>query len=231
MAAGTGGPAPATGTGKTKKWWLIHAAAGVAAVALVVFGMKQCSDKDAERDEKELAKTELARAVCRLDSCVNLIGDAAQTIKGLQREVDSQTRVISSQNDSIIVLNDSIDVLNDSLTNVNEQLVDCRNSKPRPTKTNSGNRCPRQTKPVVRQSKNRRQATSNAVVVAQQTTPAAGASVNANVNANQNNGAIVVGNGNTVVVNSGATAAAVDTMRRVTRTRRIIVNCQVQRTY
>ncbi|MBQ5699773.1 MAG: hypothetical protein IIV74_00570 [Alphaproteobacteria bacterium] len=224
----------ATGTGKTKKWWLIHAAAGVAAMALVVFGMKQCSDKDAERDEKELAKTELARAVCRLDSCVNVIGDAAKTIKGLQREVDSQTRIISSQNDSIamqndsiVVLNDSIVVLNDSLTNVNAQLADCRNSKPRPTKT----RCPRQTKPAVRQSGNRRQGTSNAVVVAQQTTPAAGAAVNANVNANQNNGAIVVGNGNNVVVNSGATAAAVDTMRRVTRTRRIIVNCQVQRTY
>lgn len=227
MATGTGGPAPATGTGKTKKWWIIHVAAGVAAVALVVFGMKQCSDKDAERDEKELAKTELARAVQKLDSCANVIDEAVQTVNQLNNKTQSQLRVINEQCDSIIVLNDSIDVLNDSLTNVNAQLVDCRNSKPRPTKTRSS----RQTRPAIRQPGDRRQGTSNAVVVAQQTTPAAGASVNANVNANQNNGAIVVGNGNTVVVNSGATAAAVDTMRRVTRTRRIIVNCQVQRTY
>lgn len=227
MATGTGGPAPATGTGKTKKWWIIHVAAGVAAVALVVFGMKQCSDKDAERDEKESVKYELARAAQKLDSCVNVIDEAARTVNQLNNKTQSQSRLINEQCDSIIVLNDSIDVLNDSLTNVNAQLADCRNSKPRPTKT----RCPRQTRPAVRQPGNRRQGTSNAVVVAQQPTPAAGAAVNANVNADQNNGAIVVGNGNNVVVNSGATAAVVDTMRRVTRTRRIVINCQVQRTY
>ena len=46
----------------TKSWWIVHVAAGVAAVALVAFGMTQCSGKNDARDEVAAARQEVVKA-------------------------------------------------------------------------------------------------------------------------------------------------------------------------
>ena len=49
-------------TGRSKKWWMIHTAAGIVTVALITIGITQCSGKLSERKEKEKYKLELDTA-------------------------------------------------------------------------------------------------------------------------------------------------------------------------
>lgn len=123
----TPNPAPAPVTGKTKKWWMIHVAAGVVMVALVAIGVTQCSGKKAERAEKEAKESELATANADADSLRNQVQEMYVQIGDLQSDNTAKSDTIAMQCDSIATLNDSLLI-------VNEELTDCRNSKRKPTK-------------------------------------------------------------------------------------------------
>ena len=254
MATGT--PAPTTGTGKTKKWWIIHVAAGVAAIALIAFGATQCSSKVSEREEKETKESELVRANDSLDSLRVAMGDARRMIGDL---VDDNR----AKSDTIRMQRDSIATLNDSLTVVNGKLIDCRNSKRKQVKP------AKPAKPTKTTTKTTKTTTKTAVVkrevvvpikpdtiilVQQPAAPRCGGVTNVELNQSQNNGAIVaggagcrtdirldngsvnngaivVGNGNSVIVNKPAVQAAVDTLNNITVKRTIYVKCTVEREY
>ena len=111
----------ATGTPAPKKWWIIHVAAGVAAVALVVFGATQCSGKKSERSEKEVKKSELVAANQTLDSLRVAMRKATIMIGGLSQDNSAKADTIRKQSDTIATLNDSLTVLNG-------KLKACRNS-------------------------------------------------------------------------------------------------------
>lgn len=213
-------PTPARGTGKTKKWWIIHVAAGVATVALIAFGMTQCSGKKAERAEKEAKKSELVAANETLDSLRSVMSDARKLI-------GRQTSEIHAKSDTIRMQRDSIATLNDSLAIVNGKLVDCRNSKRKPTK-------PAPVKPAPVAS-----VKPDTIIIVQQAPVNRGCAGETNISLNNsqnngaivaggnpgktdikldngsvNNGAIVVGDGNSVVVNTPAALIAADSLAR-----------------
>ena len=227
MATGT--PAPTTGTGKTKKWWIIHVAAGVAAIALVVFGATQCSGKKSERSEKEAKKSELVAANQTLDSLRVAMRDATNMIGGLSQDNRAKADTIRMQRDTIRTQRDSIATLNDSLTVVNGKLKDCRNSKrkpaQKPVQTVSAPVKPAPVKP------------DTIIIVQQPVRTGCGGATNVSLNNSQNNGAIVVGgaacktdikldnnsvnngaivvgDGNSVVVNTAAALIAADSLAR-----------------
>ena len=231
MATGT--PAPTTGTGKTKKWWIIHVAAGVAAVALVVFGATQCSGEKSERSEKEAKKSELVVAKQTLDSLSAAMraemSDAIKVIGGLKQDNLAKADTIRMQGDSIVRLNDS-------LTKVNDKLKACSKSK-RQTAQKSEQKA---TTPV-----NQVTAKPDTIIIVQQPvrTECSG-STNVSLNNSQNNGAIVVGgaackteikldsnsvnngaivvgNGNNVVVNTPAAVIAADSLARARKVQNV----------
>ena len=232
MATGT--PAPTTGTGKTKKWWIIHVAAGVAAVALVAFGVTQCSGKKSERSEKEATKSELVGANQTLDSLRTAIRDATKTIGGLSQDNSAKADTIRMQRDTIRTQRDSIATLNDSLTVVNGKLKDCRNSKRKPAQK------PVQTAPAPVKPAPVKPAPvkpDTIIIVQQPVRTGCGGATNVSLNNSQNNGAIVVGgaacktdikldnnsvnngaivvgDGNSVVVNTPAALIAADSLAR-----------------
>lgn len=193
-------PTPATGTGKTKKWWMIHVAAGVATVALIAIGVTQCSGKMAERAEKETKESELVAANESLDSLRSVMSDARELI-------GRQTDEISAKSDTIAMQRDSIATLNDSLLIVNEELTDCRNSKRKPVK--SQQKPQQKLAPVVTVK-------PDTIVIVQQApvNPGCVGETNVSLNNSQNNGAIVVGNGNNVVVNTPAALIVADSLAR-----------------
>lgn len=227
MATGT--PAPTTGTGKTKKWWIIHVAAGVAAIALVVFGATQCSGKKSERSEKEAKKSELVAANQTLDSLRVAMRDATNMIGGLSQDNHAKADTIRMQRDTIRTQRDSIATLNDSLTVVNGKLKDCRNSKRKPAQK------PVQTTPAP--VKPAPVKPDTIIIVQQPERTGCGGATNVSLNNSQNNGAIVVGgaacktdikldnnsvnngaivvgDGNSVVVNTPAALIAADSLAR-----------------
>ena len=234
MATGT--PAPTTGTGKTKKWWIIHVAAGVAAVALVVFGATQCSGKKSERSEKEVKKSELVAAKQILDSLSAEMSDAIKVIGGLKQDNLAKADTIRMQRDTILTQRDSIARLNDSLTVVNGKLKDCRNFKRQPAQK------PVQTAPApVKQAQVKPDTT---IIVQQPVRTGCDGTTNVSLNNSQNNGAIVVGgttcktdikldnnsvnngvivvgNGNNVVVNTPAAVIAADSLARARKVQNV----------
>ena len=226
------GPTPATGTGKTKKWWIIHVAAGVAAVALIAFGMTQCSGKKAERAEKEAKKSELVAANETLDSLRSVMRDASGLIGRQNDEIRAKSDTIRMQRDTIVAQRDSIATLNDSLAIVNGKLVDCRNSKRKPTKPAPVKPAPVKPAPVA-------PVKPDTIIIVKRTlvNPGCAGVTNISLNNSQNNGAIVaggnpgktdikldngsvnngaivVGNGNNVVVNTPAALIAADSLAR-----------------
>ncbi len=220
MATGT--PAPTTGTGKTKKWWIIHVAAGVAAVALVVFGATQCSCKKSERSEKEVKKSELVAAKQTLDSLSAAMRKATIMIDNLSQDNFAKADTIRMQGDSIAMLNDS-------LTKVKGELKDCRNSRPQPAQKSEQKASAPVKQAQVKPDTN--------IIVLQPVRIGCGGATNVSLNNSQNNGAIVVdgaackteinldnnsvnngaivvGNGNNVVVNTPAAVIAADSLAR-----------------
>lgn len=234
MATGT--PAPTTGTGKTKKWWIIHVAAGVAAVALVVFGATQCSGKNSERSEKEVKKSELVAAKQILDSLSAEMSDAIKVIGGLKQDNLAKADTIRKQSDTILMQSDSIVRLNDSLTVVNDKLKDCRNSKRQLAQKSEQ----KATTPVSQVT-----AKPDTIIIVQQPVRTeCGGATNVSLNNSQNNGAIVVGgaackteikldnnsvnngaivvgNGNNVVVNTPAAVIAADSLARARKVQNV----------
>ena len=227
MATGT--PAPTTGTGKTKKWWIIHVAAGVAAVALVVFGATQCSSKKSERSEKEAKESKLDAVDKKLDSLSVAMSDAIKVIGGLKQDNLAKADTIRKQSDTIATLNDS-------LTVVNGKLKDCRNSKRQPAQKFEQ----KATTPV-----NQVQVKPDTtIIVLQPVRTGCGGATNVSLNNSQNNGAIVVdgaackteikldnnsvnngaivvGNGNNVVVNTPAAVIAADSLARARKVQNV----------
>lgn len=194
---------PAAGTSRTKKWWMIHVAAGVVMVALVAIGVTQCSAKKEERADKEAKESALTKANADAADAAELKKKMDAQIKGLRSDNSERARTNKMLCDSIVKLNNSLLI-------VNEELTDCRNSKRKPAK--SAQPVKTQPKPAVAK-------------------PECGSNVNVNLNNAQNNGAIVVGNGNNVVVNTPAVQAAVDTLNKVTVKRTIRIKCTVEREY
>lgn len=227
MATGT--PAPTTGTGKTKKWWIIHVAAGVAAVALVVFGATQCSDKKSERSEKEAKKSELVAANQTLDSLRSAMRDATNLIGGLSRDNRAKADTIRMQSDTIAMLNDS-------LTVVNDKLKACSKSKRQSAqKSEQKATTPVKAAPVK---------PDTIIIVQQPVKNGCGGATNVSLNNSQNNGAIVVGgaacktdikldnnsvnngaivvgDGNSVVVNTPAALIAADSLARARKVQNV----------
>jgi hypothetical protein len=192
---------------RTKKWLKIHVAAGVVMVALVAIGVTQCSGKKKERAEKEEKKSELAEANASAKSLRSQVQEMHHQIDGLQTDNIAKSDIIAMQRDSIVKLNGA-------LLSVNEELTNCRNSKRKPAK--SAQPVKTQPKPVVAVK-------PDTVIVVQQPVakPECGGNVNVNLNNAQNNGAIVVGNGNNVVVNTPAALIAADSLARARQVQKV----------
>ena len=219
----------ATGTPAPKKWWIIHVAAGVAAVALVVFGATQCSGKKSERSEKEVKKSELVAANQTLESLRVAMSDATTMIDDLSQDNLAKAETIRKQSDTIAMLNDS-------LTKVKGELKDCRNFKRQPAQKSEQ----KATMPV-------KQVTAKPdtiIIVQQPVRTGCDGATNVSLNNSQNNGAIVVGgaackteikldnnsvnngaivvgNGNNVVVNTPAAVIAADSLARARQVKNV----------
>lgn len=212
----------ATGTPASKKWWIIHVAAGVAAVALVVFGATQCSGKKSERSEKEVKKSELVAAKRTLDSLSAAMRKATTMIDDLNQDNHDKAGTIRMQGDSIAMLNDS-------LTKVKGELKDCRNSRRKSVQKSE------QKATTLVKSESVKPDTT--IIVLQPVRTGCSGATNVSLNNSQNNGAIVVdgaackteikldnnsvnngaivvGNGNNVVVNTPAAVIAADSLAR-----------------
>lgn len=208
----------------SKPWWVVHVASGVVAVALITFGVAQCSAKKSEREEKEAKKTELVDVKDKADELDAQVQDMHHQIDGLKTDNEEMFDTIYMQRDSIAKLNDSLCV-------VNEKLTDCRNSKRKPTKPAPVKPAP--VKPAKVKPAPVAPVKSDTIIIVQQAPVNRGCAGETNISLNnsQNNGAIVVGNGNNVVVNTPAVQAAVDTLNNVTVKRTIYIRCTVEREY
>ena len=208
----------------SKPWWVVHVASGVVAVALITFGVAQCSAKKSEREEKEAKKTELVDVKDKADELDAQVQDMHHQIDGLKTDNEEMF-------DTIYMQRDSIATLNDSLLIVNEELTDCRNSKRKPTKPAPVKPAP--VKPAKVKPAPVAPVKSDTIIIVQQAPVNRGCAGETNISLNnsQNNGAIVVGNGNNVVVNTPAVQAAVDTLNNVTVKRTIYIRCTVEREY
>ncbi|MBE6457547.1 MAG: hypothetical protein E7011_01940 [Alphaproteobacteria bacterium] len=211
----------------SRKWWIVHTAAGVAAVLLMVFGVSQCSNKNAERSENDDLKKSVVRSSAALDSARATVERVRNVNEYLVRDNRAKADTIKMQRDSIIVLNDSLDV-------VNKKLVDCRNSKKKkqvPVKTKP------QPKPVVKPQPAKPQPKDTVVIVLDNTkkcnddvrveldnsknsgnivvskNPCQGTEVVLK-NGAVNNGNIVVGDNNNVVINNNVIADTLNQMKQ-----------------
>lgn len=246
---------------RTKKWWWIHASAGVVSVLLLAGLCETCSfanNKDAELEKKNADFKEAINTLKKANEAIedlkseNAVKDSIiEYQSALCAEVETEKGVLS---DSIIVLNDSIDGLNEELKQVNADLEDCRNSKksavkkPAVKKTEQKKTTPKkseqkkseETKPVVVpvQSVKVVKPDTVYVVVEQPRKDCAGGKTKINLdnsdnngavvvskqcvqdteitlqNGSVNNGAIVVGSNNHVVI-GGTQQQVVDTLRRI----------------
>ena len=219
----------ATGTPASKKWWIIHVAAGVAAVALVVFGATQCSGKNSERSEKEVKKSELVAAKQILDSLSAEMSDAIKVIGGLKQDNLAKADTIRKQSDTIATLNDSLRM-------VKGELKDCRNFKRQPAQKSEQKASKPVNQVLAKPDTN--------IIVLQPVRIGCGGATNVSLNNSQNNGAIVVGgaackteikldnnsvnngaivvgNGNNVVVNTPAAVIAADSLARARKVQNV----------
>ena len=219
----------ATGTPASKKWWIIHVAAGVAAVALVVFGATQCSGKKSERSEKEVKKSELVAANQTLDSLSAAMRKATTMIDDLSQDNLAKAETIRKQSDTIAMLNDS-------LTKVKGELKDCRNFKRQPAQKSEQKASKPVNQVLAKPDTN--------IIVLQPVRIGCGGATNVSLNNSQNNGAIVVGgaackteikldnnsvnngaivvgNGNNVVVNTPAAVIAADSLARARKVQNV----------
>lgn len=226
----------ATGTPASKKWWIIHVAAGVAAVALVVFGATQCSGKKSERSEKEVKKSELVAAKQILDSLSAEMSDAIKVIGGLKQDNLAKADTIRKQSDTIRKQSDTIATLNDSLRMVKGELKDCRNFKRQPAQKSEQKASKPVNQVLAKPDTN--------IIVLQPVRIGCGGATNVSLNNSQNNGAIVVdgaackteikldnnsvnngaivvGNGNNVVVNTPAAVIAADSLARARKVQNV----------
>lgn len=239
MATGTT-PTPTPTPGRDKKWWLIHAAAGVGVLALIIFGLSQCNGKN----DAEEAGRDAAKVIAKTDSLLNEATKKVKSISDYAEELKKDNRAkadtIVELRDSIVVLNDSIVGLNDSLGKVNERLVDCKKSK----KNKPVQKQPVKKQPVKKQPVKKQPAKKDTVVVVHEYKPAPqdnkntrgngdviisnGGAVNTDINLSNggtNNGTIIIGD-NAVVHNHRKVVAA-DTLARATHTRQIVIECEV----
>lgn len=219
----------AIGTPAPKKWWIIHVAAGVAAVALVVFGATQCSGKKSERSEKEVKKSELVAANQTLESLRVAMSDATTMIDDLSQDNLAKAETIRKQSDTIAMLNDSLRM-------VKGELKDCRNFKRQPAQK-SEQKASTPVKQVTAKP-------DTIIIVQQPVRIGCGGATNVSLNNSQNNGAIVVGgaackteikldnnsvnngaivvgNGNNVVVNTPAAVIAADSLARARKVQNV----------
>ena len=219
----------AIGTPAPKKWWIIHVAAGVAAVALVVFGATQCSGKKSERSEKEVKKSELVAANQTLESLRVAMSDATTMIDDLSQDNLAKAETIRKQSDTIAMLNDSLRM-------VKGELKDCRNFKRQPAQK-SEQKASTPVKQVTAKP-------DTIIIVQQPVRIGCGGATNVSLNNSQNNGAIVVdgaackteikldnnsvnngaivvGNGNNVVVNTPAAVIAADSLARARKVKNV----------
>ena len=220
-------PTPTPTTGRSKKWWMIHTAAGIVTVALITIGITQCSGKLSERKEKEKYKSELATANSEKASLSDKVVE-------LNSSVNAYKSAVNEYQKNVYALNDSIEVLNDSLAVVSQNLEDCRNSKRKVVKSAAKSK-PRVVKPdtvIIARSDTARCGATNVSLNNSQnngTISVAGTGCGTDVkldNGSVNNGAIVVGNGNNVYVNTGAGA---DTTITIAVKRKIVVRYQRNR--
>ena len=219
----------ATGTPAPKKWWIIHVAAGVAAIALVVFGATQCSGKKSERSEKEAKESKLVAVDKKLDSLSVAMSDAIKVIGGLKQDNRAKADTIRMQSDTIAMLNDS-------LTVVNDKLKACSKFKRQPAQKSEQ----KATTPV-----NQVQVKPDTtIIVLQPVRTGCDGATNVSLNNSQNNGAIVVdgaackteikldnnsvnngaivvGNSNNVVVNTPAAVIAADSLARARKVQNV----------
>lgn len=225
------------GTSRTKKWWMIHVAAGVVMVALVAIGVTQCSGKKEERAEKEAKESELATANAYADSLTTQVQEMHVQIDGLQSDNIAKSDTIAMQRDSIATLNDSLLI-------VNEELTDCRNSKRKPTKPAPVKPAP--VKPAKVKPAPVAPVKSDTIIIVQQAPVNRGCAGETNISLNNsqnngaivaggnpgktdikldngsvNNGAIVVGNGNNVVINTPAALIAADSLARARQVQKV----------
>lgn len=234
MATGTT-PTPTPTPGRDKKWWLIHASAGVGVLALIIFGLSQCGGKNGAEEECRDAAKVIAKTDSLLNEATKKVKSISDYAEELKRDNRAKADTIVELRDSIVVLNDSIVGLNDSLGKVNERLVDCKKSKKNK---------PVQKQPVKKQPVKKQPAKKDTVVVVHEYKPAPqdnkntrgngdviisnGGAVNTDINLSNggtNNGTIIIGD-NAVVHNHRKVVAA-DTLARATHTRQIVIECEV----
>lgn len=222
----------------TKKWWLVHIGAGVVAVALVVFGAEKCSDEKSVREENKKIASQLEQTKISLDDACSKLDTLRGDFAELVVECHEKSDAVRMQRDTIDMQRDSIMALNDSLGVVNGKLDNCRKSAKKPTKPAPAKPVPAKpvpakpapakpvpAKPVVRDTvvvncpsrENVKSgdkvnvkisdAQNNGAIVVD--APCATTDIKLE-NGAVNNGAIVVGNGNYVIVNQ----AAMDTLAK-----------------
>ena len=225
----------------TRKWWIIHTTAGVAAVLLAVFGVSQCSQKNEECAEKQGVENTLKRTRAALDSAEMRIANVNDVNKYLLADNQAKADTIKMQRDSIIVLNDSLNV-------VNGKLNDCRNSKKKTTSAKPKPQPkPQQPKPVAKpQPKdtvyvvvhNDKQSMQKNVNIELDNSQNSGNIVVGDKpcqsteivlkNGSVNNGNIVVGNNNSVIINNNVIA---DTVRQMEQAKAAYGFVRVKRVY
>ena len=112
-----------------KKWWFVHVPAGVAVVALIIFGVNQCDGKNDENAEKVKAQQELVDAGRKMEIAANRM----DSLLAVNRDLGADN---VRKGDTIRVLKDSVNTLNGQVRELkhdNDSLVtaltDCRNSK------------------------------------------------------------------------------------------------------
>ena len=112
------------------KRFLAMVGAGLAAAVLLVFGIKQCSNKNTAYDERDAARNETEQVATRANAVIDSLNNVNGALDRARRECNS---VVGAKDEQIDALNDSIMVLKDSLQNAARQLQKVR--KPRRNNT------------------------------------------------------------------------------------------------
>ena len=114
---------------------LVRCSAGVVAIALVVFGVSQCSGKKAARTELDSVRTEIEKSKTRADNAEEALLDARDSVSYYQYQFED--------------LKDQIAVRDTALTEMAKNLENCGKGKKRTTSTK---RTPRTTRPASKQA-------------------------------------------------------------------------------
>ncbi len=208
---------------KLNKRVLVATGAGVAASILLVFGITQCSSKNDAYDERDAVRAETEQVLSRANEVIDSLCTANAGLKRAQQDcntvVSEQEGQIDALNDSIAALaasKDSIAALNDSLQNAARQLQETR----KPRQQRQPQRQPRRdnTQPRRDDVQPRRDDVQPRQDV--QNNPGANnAGVSVTVG-NDNSGAVIVGDNNTVIVakECASVNVAADTLKQHTVT-------------